>query len=128
MQKKSNADFFTRIVIRRNRPQKMSYTFHGNANTTRREKRNAKKYVHLLHRWQLPEEPRGSGGYGVILVNISTGELVGKLEGFFSTTNNRMEVMAAIEGLDMVPRGVEVELVSDSHPCTKNGRRHSSCP
>lgn len=60
------------------------------------------------------KNPGGSGGYGVILINISTGELADKSEGFFSTTNNRMEVMTTIEGLAMVPQGAEVELVSDS--------------
>lgn len=31
-----------------------------------------------------------------------------------NTTNNRMEVKAAIAGLDMLPSGVDVEVISDS--------------
>lgn len=65
------------------------------------------------------KNPGGSGGYGIVLIDTLTGEFQEKSEGFFSTTNNRMEVMAAIEGLSMVPSGSEVELVSDSQYLVK---------
>lgn len=63
--------------------------------------------------------PGGSGGYGIVLINAVTGEFREKSEGFFSTTNNRMEVMAAIKGLSMVPQGSDVELISDSQYLVK---------
>ncbi len=63
--------------------------------------------------------PGGSGGYGIVLINMSTGEVTEKSEGFFSTTNNRMEVMAAIKGLKMVPEGSTVQLFSDSQYLVK---------
>lgn len=65
------------------------------------------------------KNPGGSGGYGIVLIDALTGEFQEKSEGFFSTTNNRMEVMAAIKGLSMVPPGSEVELVSDSQYLVK---------
>lgn len=65
------------------------------------------------------KNPGGSGGYGVVLIDAMTGEIQEKSEGFFSTTNNRMEVMAAIKGLSMVPQGFEVELISDSQYLVK---------
>lgn len=63
--------------------------------------------------------PGGNGGYGIVLVNTGTGEFSEKSEGFYSTTNNRMEVMAAIAGLSMVPAGSEVRLFSDSQYLVK---------
>lgn len=65
------------------------------------------------------KNPGGSGGYGIVLINAMTGELQERSEGFFSTTNNRMEVMAAIQGLSMAPPGSEVELISDSQYLVK---------
>lgn len=63
--------------------------------------------------------PGGSGGYGIVLIDMSTGEVTEKSEGFFSTTNNRMEVMAAIEGLKMAPEGSTVQMFSDSQYLVK---------
>jgi ribonuclease HI len=54
----------------------------------------------------------GPGGYGVILVYGSTRkELVG---GFRRTTNNRMEITAAIKGLQALKQPCKVTLFSDS--------------
>ena len=54
----------------------------------------------------------GPGGYGVILRSGShCRELNG---GFFRTTNNRMELFAAIVGLESLKRPCRVELFSDS--------------
>lgn len=61
--------------------------------------------------------PDGPGGYGVVLEYIDqngikhTKELSG---GFDQTTNNRMEIMAAIVGLESLKRPCEVTLYSDS--------------
>ena len=54
----------------------------------------------------------GTGGYGTILVcGNQTTELSG---GFKLTTNNRMEIFAAIAGLEALDRPCQVTLYSDS--------------
>lgn len=54
----------------------------------------------------------GPGGYGAILLaGAHRKELSG---GFAKTTNNRMELMAAIVALEALKKPCEVELVSDS--------------
>ncbi len=61
--------------------------------------------------------PDGPGGYGTILLYTDrTGHVHRRelSEGFRNTTNNRMELMAAIAGLEALIRPCEVELHSDS--------------
>ena len=61
--------------------------------------------------------PDGPGGYGVVLEYVDPkGELhVKELSGgYVRTTNNRMELMAVIRGLEALNRPCEVELYSDS--------------
>ncbi len=58
--------------------------------------------------------PGGPGGYGTIVIDHETGEISEYSEGFFSTTNNRMELMAALVGLRSVPEGSSICLYSDS--------------
>ncbi len=54
----------------------------------------------------------GKGGYGaVLLYNGYRKELSG---GYISTTNNRMEIMAVIKGLEALKEPCEVTLYSDS--------------
>jgi ribonuclease HI len=54
----------------------------------------------------------GPGGYAaVILTGAQRREITG---GYRLTTNNRMELMAAIEGLRAVPEGSEITLYTDS--------------
>ncbi len=61
--------------------------------------------------------PDGPGGYGVILHYVDT---KGKLHestrsaGYKKTTNNRMELMGVIAGLESLNRPCEVEVISDS--------------
>ena len=61
--------------------------------------------------------PEGPGGYGVVLHyldkegNLYEKELSG---GYKKTTNNRMELMAAIRGLEALKTPCEVNLYSDS--------------
>lgn len=61
--------------------------------------------------------PDGPGGYGTVLEyvdskgNLHTKELS---QGYKKTTNNRMELMAVIAGLEALNRPCEVELYSDS--------------
>jgi len=58
------------------------------------------------------ENPGGPGGYGVVL---SYGKHRKELSGGFDfTTNNRMEMMAAIIGLESLQRPCQVKLYSDS--------------
>ena len=56
----------------------------------------------------------GAGGYGAVLIDTETGEVTEKSEGFFASDNNRMEVTAAIEGLNLIPAGSSVELITKS--------------
>ena len=61
--------------------------------------------------------PDGPGGYGVVLQYVdSQGKLHDKelSGGYVRTTNNRMELMAAIAGLEALNRPCQVELYSDS--------------
>ena len=61
--------------------------------------------------------PDGPGGFGTVLEYIdSKGELHTKeiSQGYKKTTNNRMELMAAIAGLEALNRPCDVELYSDS--------------
>lgn len=61
--------------------------------------------------------PDGPGGYGAVLQYIDTKGALHEKElsaGYQKTTNNRMEMMAAIAGLEALNRPCEVELYSDS--------------
>ncbi|MEE1243842.1 ribonuclease HI [Frisingicoccus sp.] len=61
--------------------------------------------------------PDGPGGYGTILEYIDTrGQLHTKeiSQGYKKTTNNRMEMMAAIVGFEALNRPCAVDVYSDS--------------
>lgn len=61
--------------------------------------------------------PDGPGGYGTVLEYVGTkGQLHKKelFQGYEKTTNNRMELMAVIAGLEALNRSCEVEVYSDS--------------
>lgn len=61
--------------------------------------------------------PDGPGGYGAILQYTDPKGVLHERElseGFEKTTNNRMELMAAIAALEALNRPCEVELYSDS--------------
>ncbi|MEE8826123.1 MAG: ribonuclease HI [Eubacteriales bacterium] len=61
--------------------------------------------------------PDGPGGYGTVLLFTDSSGTVHRKElseGFPKTTNNRMELMAAIAGLEALNRPCDVELHSDS--------------
>lgn len=61
--------------------------------------------------------PDGPGGYGSVLEYVDTkGELHVKeiSKGYVRTTNNRMELMAVIAGLEALNRPCTVEIYSDS--------------
>lgn len=59
----------------------------------------------------------GKGGYGAILLAVDDNGVEHKKElsaGYKLTTNNRMELMAAIVGLEALKKPCDVELTSDS--------------
>ena len=61
--------------------------------------------------------PDGPGGYGTVLHYVDNKGVLHEREysqGYVRTTNNRMELMAAIVGLEALTRPCEVELYSDS--------------
>ena len=71
--------------------------------------------------------PDGPGGYGVVLhFTDSSGQLHEKTisAGYVKTTNNRMELMAAVVGLEALNRPCEVDLYSDSKYLTDAFNQH----
>lgn len=61
--------------------------------------------------------PDGPGGYGTVLQFVDAKGVLHEKElsgGYQKTTNNRMELMAAIAGLEALNRPCQVELYSDS--------------
>ena len=61
--------------------------------------------------------PDGPGGYGVVLQYTDNSGILHEKElsqGYLQTTNNRMELMAAIAGLEALKRPCLVDLYSDS--------------
>ena len=61
--------------------------------------------------------PDGPGGYGAVLKYVDPKGNLHEREfsqGYIRTTNNRMELMAVIRGLEALNRPCEVELYSDS--------------
>lgn len=58
----------------------------------------------------------GPGGWGAVIVagNAAVGHVTERGGGEASTTNNRMELTAAAEALDAVPRGAVVRVYTDS--------------
>jgi ribonuclease HI len=65
----------------------------------------------------------GPGGWGVLMVARDGGEVVKERElsgGEAMTTNNRMELMAAISALEALARDTEITVVTDS-AYVKNG-------
>lgn len=66
--------------------------------------------------------PDGPGGYGTILQFIDSKGQIHEREfsaGYKKTTNNRMELMAAIVGLEALLKPCQVELYSDSQYLVK---------
>jgi len=61
--------------------------------------------------------PDGPGGYGVVLQYTDSNGILHEKElsqGYIRTTNNRMELMAAIAGLEALNRPCMIDLYSDS--------------
>lgn len=56
----------------------------------------------------------GPGGWAFVLRHPSTGKEMEKSGGERETTNNRMELMAVIQGLQTLSRACRIELFTDS--------------
>jgi ribonuclease HI len=71
--------------------------------------------------------PDGPGGYGTIVVFIDSKGTEHRREysaGYKKTTNNRMELMAAIVGLEALTKPCNVDLYSDSQYVIKAFNEH----
>jgi ribonuclease HI len=71
--------------------------------------------------------PDGPGGYGVILEYVDRSGTLHTRElsaGYRKTTNNRMELMAAVVGLEALNRPCQVDLYSDSRYLTDAFNQH----
>lgn len=71
--------------------------------------------------------PDGPGGYGTVLHYTDAGGTLHEREfsgGYRRTTNNRMELMAAIVGLEALTKPCQVELYSDSKYLTDAFNQH----
>jgi ribonuclease HI len=56
----------------------------------------------------------GPGGWGFILRHPATGKTIERSGGEAESTNNRMELMALIAGLEALNRRTDVEVITDS--------------
>lgn len=71
--------------------------------------------------------PDGPGGYGTVLQYVDPKGVLHERElscGYVRTTNNRMELMAAIAGLEALVKPCEVTLYSDSQYLVKAFQEH----
>lgn len=71
--------------------------------------------------------PDGPGGYGAVLQYVDSKGILHEKElsaGYRKTTNNRMELMAAIAALEALVKPCRVELYSDSKYLTDAFNQH----
>lgn len=71
--------------------------------------------------------PDGPGGYGVVIIYVDPNgrrHVKEISEGFEKTTNNRMELMGVIAGLEALNRPCEIDLYSDSQYVIKAFNDH----
>lgn len=71
--------------------------------------------------------PEGPGGYGTILRFVDAKGNVHEREysaGYKKTTNNRMELMGVITGLEALTKPCEVDIISDSKYVTDAFNQH----
>ena len=71
--------------------------------------------------------PEGPGGYGARLQYVDQKGMLHEKElsgGYVKTTNNRMELMAVIAGLEALNRPCRVEVISDSKYVTDAFNKH----
>ena len=71
--------------------------------------------------------PEGPGGYGTVLQYVDSKGQLHEREfsaGYKKTTNNRMELMAVITGLEALNKTCEVKIISDSKYVTDAFNQH----
>ncbi len=71
--------------------------------------------------------PEGPGGYGTVLQYVDQKGQLHEREfsaGYKKTTNNRMELMAVIVGLEALTKPCDVEVISDSKYVTDAFNQH----
>lgn len=71
--------------------------------------------------------PDGPGGYGTVIQFVDDKGVMHEKEysaGYKKTTNNRMELMAVIVGLEALNRPCKVEIISDSKYVTDAFNQH----
>ena len=71
--------------------------------------------------------PEGPGGYGCVLQYVDSAGQLHEREfsaGYKQTTNNRMELMAVIVGLEALVKPCDVEVISDSKYVTDAFNQH----
>ena len=71
--------------------------------------------------------PEGPGGYGTVLQYVDSKGQLHEREfsaGYKKTTNNRLELMAVITGLEALNKTCEVEIISDSKYVTDAFNQH----
>ena len=74
-----------------------------------------KKKVLLYTDGSARSNPDGPGGYGSVLMDADSKEVIRELsQGYQKTTNNRMELMAVIAGLEFLKDPCIVDVYSDS--------------
>src|SRR6476646_4706273 len=61
----------------------------------------------------------GPGGWAFILHHPASGQTIDRSDAEIDTTNNRMELTGAIEGLSALKRPCRVELITDSQYVAK---------
>lgn len=84
-------------------------------------------YVKLFGDGAARGNPEGPGGYGCVLQYVDgTGQLHERefSAGYKKTTNNRMELMAVIVGLEALIKSCDVEVISDSKYVTDAFNQH----
>ncbi len=74
---------------------------------------NVKSTVHLFTDGACSGNP-GPGGWAFVLRHLRTGAEMEKSGGQSHTTNNQMELMAVVKGLEALKKPCEVELFTDS--------------
>jgi len=84
-------------------------------------------YVKLFSDGAARGNPEGPGGYGVVLQYVDSKGALHEREysaGYKKTTNNRMELMGVITGLEALTKPCEVEVISDSKYVTDAFNQH----
>lgn len=89
--------------------------------------KGVKMFVKIFTDGAARGNPEGPGGYGTVLQYIDPKGQLHEREfsaGYKKTTNNRMELMAVIVGLEALTKSCDVEVISDSKYVTDAFNQH----